>query len=393
MDELAALRSFRNSVPPRDEIARERARRTLSERMHEPRSWRSRRGWVLAAAVLIGVVAVSSALGWTNRLLTWVAGEPAPPEVMHGFAVQNEGRARALPIFRGSPANDVIAEKAHGVIGIESSMGRVIMWAAPTRGGGVCWMVDIERARRPTGGASCSPTPFRRKTDLGYGVRRTRVGDRYLALVEGRVGAAIASVELRYADGVRRRLRVLEGFFLDELHGDSELTLVIGRDARGTEVARRKAGAPLRVGPEAVPKPVGPERAVIRHRSASGHHLTFSLAPGPNGWVCESTHYRGIVTGGCGPDLRNRVEPDEILITRFLFNEPPDGNPLVGLRGVVGEDVARLEIRYTDGTAERMPVFERFVFFEIRPEHHQDEAFVVVGLDAKGAELDRRVID
>jgi hypothetical protein len=40
-----------------------------------------------------------------------------------------------------------------------------------------------------------------------------------------------------------------------------------------------------------------------------------------------------------------------------------------------------------------MPVFERFVFFEIRPEHHQDEAFVVVGLDAKGAELDRRVID
>jgi hypothetical protein len=121
--------------------------------------------------------------------------------------------------------------------------------------------------------------------------------------------------------------------------------------------------------------------------------MTFSLAPGPNGQVCQSTRYRGIASGGCGPDLRNRVEPDEILITRFLFNEPPDGKPLVGLEGVVGEDVARLEIRYMDGTVEPMPVTERFVFFEIPPAHHKDEAFVVVGRDATGAELDRRVID
>lgn len=364
----------------------------------EPRRsalWRSRRVWVLAAAVLIGVVTVSSALGWTSRLVTWVSGEPAPPEIVHGFALHNV--RQPIPIFRDSPQNEVIVEQAHGVIGIESSLGPVYMWAAPTRGGGVCSMLDIVKARSPDGmprgGAGCSPTPLRRPNELGYGINGTRVGDRYLALVHGRAGAAIASVELQYADGVQRKLRVLEGFFLDELRGGSRLAFVIGRDAQGAEVARRPAGGGLRVGPGAIPKPVGPPRTVIRLESSSGHKLTFSLAPGPDGQVCESTRYRGSVGGGCGPDLRRRVERDEILITKFLYNEPPDGKPLVGLRGVVGEDVARLVIRYRDGTVEPVPVTERFVFFEIRPEHHQDEGFVIVGRDATGAELDRRVID
>lgn len=399
MDEIALVRSFRSAIPERDRVARERARRALRRGRSRRRLGPSRRVLILAAAVVAAVAVASSAFGWTSRLLDAIAGEPAPPPVREAFAVRNDARARqAIPIFRHSPTIDVIAEKTHGVMGINTSAGRVIIWAAPTKGGGTCWMIDIERLRRPggvpNGGGGCGASPLPPDVPLHYGVQQTRVGDGFLQLLHGQVSVGVASVELRYPDGRAEILPVFERFFLSELRGDSRPSVMIVRDSRDAEIERREIRSRPPIGPAAVPKPVGPARAVIRLDTSSGHRYTFSLAPGENGQVCKIWRYRGGQGGPtCGSDLRRRVEPDEILITRFLWNEALDGKPLVGLEGVVGEDVARLEIRYTDGTVERVPVTERFVFFEIRPEHHKDEAFVLVGRAASGAELDRTVID
>lgn len=399
MDELAALRTFRGEVPERDVDAYVAVRRLLRQRRQTRRALRSRRWALVVAVAIVGVVAASSAFGWTSRLLDAVAGKPAPPPVRQAFAVRNEARARqVMPIFRRSRAEDTIVEQTHGVMGINSSVGPVIIWAAPTRGGGVCWIVDIERRRqpdgRPGGAGGCAPTPFRESNALSYAVSRTLVGDGYLTLVHGRAGAEVASVELRFSDGKHRTLNVLEGFFLDELRDGSSPTVLIARDAGGVEVARRRIALGHSVGPAAVPKLIGPERVVIRLETSSGHQLTFSLAPGENGQLCRTWRYRRSQGGpACGPDLRLRVKPDKLLITRFLWNEALDGKPLVALEGVVGEEIARLDLRYIDGTVERVPVTEGFVFFEIPPAHHKDAGFVLIGRDRNDVERDRVVID
>src|SRR5215210_1742653 len=240
MDEIAVIRSFRSAVPERDDEAREAVRRFLRRQSPRHRIVRSRRIWILAAATFAAVVVASSAFGWTSRLIDAIAGEPAPTPVKQAFAVHNEARARqVMPLFRRSRLSDVIVEKTHGVMGINTSVGPVIIWAAPTRGGGICWILDIEGTQRPdgvpNGGGGCNPTPLPPDVPLQYGVSGTRVGDRYLQLLEGRVSVGVASVELHYPNGRTETLPVFERFFLSELRGESRPNLLIARDSRGEE--------------------------------------------------------------------------------------------------------------------------------------------------------------
>jgi hypothetical protein len=389
MDELAAVTTFRSHVSERDEAARATAlaalEAALAAPVAAPQRWRSRRARVAVAVALASVIAVSSAFGWPARVLDVIAGEPAPPRVKDAFALQNEGRERVLPIFRQHASNDTIVERAHGIVGIETSVGPVILWAAPTRGGGVCWVVEIER--RGPGLSGCSPRPWRESVVFEYGMGRTRVGDGYLELVEGRTRADVASVELLYADGESETVPVLEGFYLHEPR--ERPTMLVARDRDGAELARR-AVRPIR--PIAFPRSTGPERELIRLTTSSGHALTFSLAPGANGSLCQFTRYRGSVSGGCGQDQRERVVPDELMIHPGLQNEARDGKPLVTLNGVVGSAIARLELEYEDGTVVPLPVTEQFVLFEIPPEHHADKRVVLVGRDAGGTVVARRVV-
>lgn len=396
MDELAALRTFRSEIPERDAAARAAVRRALRK---PKRRWR---GWILAAAALAAVVAASSAFGWTSRLIDAIAGEPAPAPVKQAFELRNDARARQVMIFRGSAANDVIVERAHGVMALNTSMGRVFVWAAPTRGGGSCWMIEIERLRRadgaPNGPGSCQPTPLPAKIPLHYGVFGSRVGDRYLQLLEGQVSVGVASVELQYPDGSSETVAVFERFFLTELRGESPPTVLVARDSEGNVVERKDLDAGGRsstlgpVGPEAIPKQTGPELVVIRVETSTGHPLTLSLAPAEDGQLCTIERFRGSRSGTCGPDRRRRVRDDELSVHPGLWNEAGDGKPLVKLEGVVGSAIAELELRYSDGTSTRIPIVERFVLFEIPPAHHDDARFTLIGRDRGGAEIARRVL-
>ena len=403
MDEIATLKLFRDELPERDAAAKEAVRRTLDlactvRPPRRRRTWRSRRTLVVLAAALGGVVVVSSAFGWTSRLIDAIAGEPAPPPVKRAFAVHNEARARqVMPIFRESSVSDTIIERTHGVIGIDSSVGPVIIWAAPTKGGGICWIRDIERLRRPdglpNGGGGCNPHPHPASVPLEYTLRKTRVGDSYLELIEGRVRADVTSVELRYADGASETLPVIERFFLHELRADSEPGLLIARGRDGNEIKRQPIRR-LEFTRPRFPSAVGPERVVIRLETAAGFPLSFSLAPAENGQLCQIKRYGGRGTGRtCGPDPRDRVAADELSIHPGLWNEGEDAKRLVTLNGVVGANVARLEVHYTDGTVTPVPISERFVVFEIPPAHHEDERFVLLGRDASGDLIARRVVN
>lgn len=401
MDEISTVKLFRSEIPERDAVAREAVRGSLEAAMRATGRrrrplWRSRRLLVVGAAALVGVVAATSAFGWTSRLVDLIAGEPAPPRVKRAFAVQNEARARqVMPIFRRSGASNPIVEQTHGVIGIDSSVGEVIIWAAPTRGGGVCWVLDIEPLRRPdglpNGGAGCNPHPQSPRVPLEYGLRGTRVGDRFLELIDGRVRADVASVELRYADGATETLPVFERFFLHEPRPDSEPILLIARDRDDAELQRQPVRSPESLR-DRFPDVVGPERPLIRLKTATGFLLTFALAPAQDDQLCQITRYRGSVARGCGPDPRERVAADEISVHPGLWNEAEDGKPLVTLNGVVGANIARLELHYVDGTTVPVPITEQFVVFEIPPSHHKDERFVLVGHNSAGEAIVRRIV-
>jgi hypothetical protein len=336
---------------------------------------------------------VSSAFGWPARVLDAITGEPAAPRVKTVFVLENEARERVLPIFRRQASVDTIVEQAHGVIGIDTSVGPVNLWAAPTRGGGVCWIVEIERLDelhgRPTSNPNCNPRPIRKDSVIEYSLGRTVVGDRrYLNLIEGRVRDDVTSVDLHYANGEIETLVVVEGFFLHEPRATPNA--LVARDRRGAEIERRQIRA---IGPIVFPTLVGPERVLIRLTTASGWPLTFSVAPAENDALCQFTRFRGTVSRTCGPDPRTRVGPDELSVHPGFQNEAQGGKALVTLNGGVGSAIARLELAYTDGSVVAVPMTEQFVLFEIPPEHHTDERFVLVGRNQDGDIVARRVVN
>ena len=397
MDEIAAVKSFRSAFPERDAAARANVRRVLDGAMWtptpEPRR-RLRSFLVVAAAALVAVIAVSSAFGWTARLIDLVAGEPAPEPVKAAFAIHNDAFARqAIPIFRSGTASEAIVEQAHGVLGIDSSAGPVFIWAAPTKGGGLCYVLDVERERlpngRPSGGGGCSPNKRVPRAVLSGGMRVRSLDDgSYLSLIQGQVGPEVAKVELRYADGSTDELPVFEGFFLTEPRAGAKPEWLVALGADGEELARRQVRDPRTAIPR-MPEPTGRERVLFDFETAAGYRLTFSIAPGEDGTLCQITRYRGGTGRGCNPDPRDGMAPDALAIHPGLQNEAGDAKALVTLSGAVGSEVATLELRYEDGTTDAVPIVEQFVMFEIPPAHHGDRRFTLVGRDHAGDEIAR----
>ena len=222
MDELEFVRRFRQGVPATAD-AREAARARLlavvdaaSLGRTAPRLTRRR----LAVAVLVASFALAggvagSAFGLGDRLLELVAGTPAPPPVTERL-VEEATAERITPLFSGKP--NVDAERAHGVLGVETSAGPVLLWTAPTEDGPVCYFLEVvrasERAGRPHGASRCIARAWR-----GITWQRSRVpmGDRSLLLLAGYTSGDVASIWLQSPQGAIRRLPIGERFFLGEL--------------------------------------------------------------------------------------------------------------------------------------------------------------------------------
>jgi hypothetical protein len=126
--------------------------------------------------------------------------------------------------------------------------------------------------------------------------------------------------------------------------------------------------------------PIGPYRKLIEIKTSAGHPLTFAVAPGTNGSVCERTLYRGRQAWGCGHGS-TRLAADTIAVHRGIWDEHDDRRPLVLLQGAVGSAISRLEVWYEDRSAARIPIVEQYVLFEVA---RARKPRVLVGLDANG---------
>jgi hypothetical protein len=381
MDEIGVIQTFRPAPPP-DPRAAAVARRALRAKIGG-RKRLTRPRVLLACAILAAAgVTAASASGLGDRVREFVAGEPAPRPVQQQFDLLSRRKA-VVPWLQHDPRSNAIASKAEGVLAIETSVGPVYLWVAPTAGGGECHLLDIATLPVPRGSLSCGPLPVRLDHVPRSSVRETRVGDRYLRLLHGRVAQDVASVEVRFTNGERATISTAKGFFLRELTGDEEPKLLIARDNDGRELGRHSHRR-LFVGPSYMPKPTGPYRTVIEIETSWGYPMTFSVAPGASGTVCTETRYRSMRAGGCG---RRHVDDDAIRVGIGMWNETEDGKPIVKLEGSVGRSIERLEVEYRDGTRVEVPVVEGYVLFELSREREPKQ---LVGFAADGSVVARR---
>jgi hypothetical protein len=387
MDDLQVIRSFRADAPATDPEARRAARDELIARIEARRS----RQWPRLAVVLVGLALAAVMAASALALYDFIAGEPAPPDVTE--LLIEEGTAERLePLFVGEP--NVIAEKAHGVAALETAAGPVLLWAAPTIDGPVCYFVEFARLSEekgtPQGEANCGPHvgPF------VFFLHLATVDDRRVAVVVGWVQENVGSVVLRSPDGTERELELSERFFIAEVPadrvpkhpGDGEPFGIVAKDAGGSELAWRPiieafAGSLL----HGSPKITGPRRTLIETTDSSGRAMRLMLIPIEGGMTCVVRKTAGGTGGSCGPEPR---------VGKGIQVHPGLMESIVFLNGSVGPEVATLELHHQDGYVLELPTVERFVFHGIPRARFEEgkRPNLLVARDRDGAEITREKI-
>lgn len=349
MDELALIRSFRlEDVSP--EVAREQARGALSRRISRRRALRRS----VVVLVMVGAVAIVASAYAVAREL--VVGSPAPREVKQEFAELGRVRGELIPIPRQLPGT--IAGKTRVAATLESSVGPIYIFAAPTRTGGVCGFTWIASERLPGGrpnmsGVGCyadaDPRPL-------MAVRsETFVRGRNLRLLEGYASVRVRRLEARV--GARRvRIPLQGGWFVAEL--DAGASEVVGFDARGRVVARQNFDEPAA---DQAPYPVGPVQTVLEIRTRyTRRPIRVQVARASDGTACVSLVTPGGTSSGCGG---RPIGALQISVTPTQIGSAPKGMLL--LFGRVGRKIALLSVRFEDGRVERLPLARGFSVYQV----------------------------
>lgn len=388
MDELQVIRRFRADVPASDPQARRAAREKLNVRIAAaPRSRRWPRLAVVVAALALTAVTAASALA----LYDFVAGEPAPPDVTE--LLVEEGTAERLePLFAAKP--NVIAEKAHGVAAIETVAGPVLLWAAPTVDGPVCYFVEFARLSEakgtPQGDANCGP----HRGPFIFFLHRATVDDRRVAVVVGWVQEYVGSVALRPPDGNDRELELSERFFLAEVPadripqhpGDGKPYWIVAKEADGSELPSLPVTASFASSLlQGSPRVTGPRRTLIETDDSWGRTMRLVLVPIEGGMTCVVRKTAGGTGTSCGPEPR---------VGKGIQVHPGLMESIVFLNGSVGPEVATLELHHQDGYVLELPTVERFVFHGIPRARFEEgkRPTLLVARDRDGAEVAREKV-
>jgi len=332
---------------------------------------RRRRPLLVALAILLAGLAAGTALGLGDRILDLFSGKPAPHGVKKQFGRLFEDEPSIIPAFGFAPG--VIISKLHGVLAIRTSAEPIVLWAAPTRSGTVCFhfqFVDPKTGRGFSGGiiGGCGPFVFPRgapalaNIDSGTSPSGARV-----PFVWGVAKKGVARVELRLSGNVVKRTRVFEQFFAVPLPSAAILDEVVALNARGAEIGRwRPDTSPRKQRPQ--PVLTGDYRRVARIES-HGRTFTLSAAPATGGGHCLAltSERNGGRSGseGCPPLSRGPIG-------NVLPGEHRVPKPAVAyFYGWVGENVAQLQLRYEDGASDDIPITKTFVLYVVPRAHEQ----------------------
>lgn len=325
----------------------------------------------LAAALL--ALLVGSAFAYYRDVVDFVGAEKAPPRTVKDFESLAIGAPRGMD-------PQAIASETRRIETTAASGARRVLFVAPTKAGGVCFAW-----RELVGGCDKLGT-----TPLGFSWGGTR--DPKTSFIAGHVSARyVARVELRFADG-----RVLEppitwvsppidqGFFLHEFtpnrQGDGSGAIsIVALDSEGAVVTEGTTGRS-----EMFALPPG---AITSEKTAA---LSISTTTGPAVVWVAPTRYEGqcawlefqgrVVPISCEPrGAESRPSLPRLRATRET----------VLFFGRASDRYHDLELRYADGTVQRVTPMGGFYLIEISQDHlERDTRLVnVIPRDAAGREI------
>lgn len=313
-----------------------------------------RRAWALAFAVLVVLTgaAVNPALGIGERILDFFRGTPAPPAVQREFARINESPPKTIPWSKLGRA-EVLAERAHGVMAIETSAGVARLWVAPIASGGTCRYVEVgEQDGFPLGNGVCHPAVPNRPL-------AAMVNEDLPELVHGRAPVGTAWVDLVLEKADTARLRLVDRYFLAEIPEGKDALAVVARDASGRELGRERLDEwpPPRVAPIFPKQPTEVALAqILEVRLSDGTRARVFASEGPRDRCVRWVFERGS-TGDYWDTCGGVPSPDGIYVSG-------GGDPIV-LTGEAGKDVSSVTLQYADGSSAEIPIMRGFFLFEV----------------------------
>jgi hypothetical protein len=324
---------------------------------------RNRRLLAIAALIaILTVLVVNPALGIGERLLDWAEGDPAPESVKEELRRQADHpplRVGHRVIERPKPPPPDLVD-ARLAVALDSSVGPVYLWMAPTSGGGACTALEITALPpmpngRPNIGVSCqSPPTTERPIDGGQA--DARVGDRGLNYIRGEVHPSIVRLEVALSDGRVAPVRLVDGFFLAELPPGVSLAEFRGFNANGSLVERMRVPSPD------PPPTLGLQerfREAASIRLNSGREARIEYARAERGRVCWRVRWGGQMSTTCSPI------PGDALPSMMVSGT--GHNQTVLLHGPVGPRIARVDLIWNNGDRERLTIHDGFVLKQIDP--------------------------
>lgn len=344
------------------------------------RSRPSRRGRALALAMvcLVTVAVAAPAVGLQRHIVDFLMADLAPAPVQLEF-----GQLAAGPTGAGAPV--ALPSQARKVIEAKLQGRELTLWAAPTKNGGFCWAL-------PDLLSACS------RRDAPVAVRSVETpGDS--GLIGGHVlDRATERLQLRYEDGDEAEVPIAwvsapisAGLFVVEVPQEHlvqghRAALLTAYDAAGEPVAEHRfanSDPALETAADGLPRAADRSqiRTVIDAHGSSGTRRTLVVAPATDGRICYA--YRA--GSGCVERRRTGSALDLGI---------QNTGTAVLLFGTTGGDIANIELRFRDGSRNRLLPAAGFVLVEIPEKHHpaRRRLHTIVGYDVEGSEITRKTI-
>jgi hypothetical protein len=363
-----------------------------------------RRRTLTAALVVVGAVVVAApGFGLGRYAIDWLSADPAPDRVQLDFAQLGVGAPKGM-----DPG--IVPNAARKVTVVTLSDGPHTLWVAPTKSGGFCetWsgLWGGCRSRQAPAGLPEPGDSDLRSWELGMTVQQvegatTRLGGSLLA-------PDAVRLIVDYEDGASDEIPftwvsppIDAGFYIYEVPDEHRAfghraAVLRAVDAEGHDVARASIPLPapdeLDV-PQRLPDGTSvslPRKALAAkaHRvteitTENGTRVTLWTLPTTDGGTCY-VYSRG---SGCPPPGYEQTEP-------MAASLASGSNPIL-LLGQVTPAVASVELRFEDGSIERVTPTDGFVLTEVRPAHYLrgHRLKFVIALDRDGQELQRQTFD
>jgi hypothetical protein len=357
-----------------DVLARSRSAQPRRRKARGRRSALPVRLALAGGVLVVALVASAVALGWAGTVVDFFKARPAPESVKQFFDAHKTVLPRGLnPNTKLGRPRMVMTATFDANNSAPTNPAQHTLYVAPTETGGFCYLwTDY--------GGSCADAEDASAATTNPGARPLGVewlaGD-YATFTDGYVRGDVQTVEARYADGTSVTLPVTwvsapinAGFFayvVPSVHQTTSdaLSSVVALDANGNVIGQDNNGVTkpldesvLQTLPDgtkySLPRRADAAQATepFNFDSATGGHAYLWVMPRTGGGSCYL--YSSGSGGGQG-----------CISQQELQQLPPVNGGLDANSNVyfaqVQPDVATVELRYADGTSQRLTPVDGFV--------------------------------